>query len=372
MLDVYFFTLSNLAIASIPRLYQFFCQLFFNVIASKIYETILQFTGFTHSKNSLVRSFTISAPSEITETLFHYESPQMDDLLVKHVNDSLVIDSERVARTVAEKKQPPALPTEIWIKIFTMAVDPDRLCYNNFTSFDFPRFRQELLMLSTCPVTSINDQISNIRQVCRLWSKIQKPAQNMYVMTRNHLNIGTYTDIRVLSLLEETHSSDDAYKSYPLDESLLNATRNVHTFLVTKLTRPVGNTFMDYFPSYSGYFQNVQSFYYFTERFPHGFLSQLKVALPRLRALAIFGSVDEIGGSITLPYLEVLEIYIIITNPPTFFFPSLKHFTSLSLFAYSRQILNTHAHQLESILFPYTVITNYDFLGGQSWTQFPN
>lgn len=284
-----------------------------------------------------------------------------------------------VTCTIAGEKQLATLPAEIWIIILTMVVDPDCLCYDQCSSFDFPRLKYERGILDDSALTDIDHQILQLRLTCRLWSILLKPTWKPYLNTTNPLSIGNYKDIRALSTEEPQYSKHNEYKIYPLDQSLLEATRNLNTIIHVSEFRAYGDTFLEFFFSYSEYFKSVRSFDYFThENLPLDFWTRLETAFPRLTALAVggFGQDGDVTTkrNITFPNVEILDLCldIDVSHIPIFRFPCLKHLAIDSRTFHScEQILRTHGENIESLLFPYYDCDITKFFGERFWNQFP-
>lgn len=303
----------------------------------------------------------------------------MSSLSEEFTGGSQVKGYRPVTWTATGEKQPATLPTEIWISILTTVVDPDSLCYDHCSSFDFPRLKYERGLLGDSALTDIDHQISQLRLVCRLWSILLKPTWKPYLTTKNPRGIGNYKDIRVLSTEESQYSKYNEYKLYPMDQSLLEASRNLNTIIHVSEFRADGDTFLDFFFTYSKYFQNVRSFDYFAhENLPPYFWARLETAFPRLTTLTVagFGQDEEVAtkGNITFPNVEILDLCldIDVSCLPIFHFPCLKHFALDSRkFNSCEQILHNHGKIIESLLFPLCNFVNTKFLGEGFWTQFP-
>lgn len=280
----------------------------------------------------------------------------------------------RAKPTPADKKGPFQIPIEIWIEILTMAVGPDRLCYDYCNSFDSPRFHNEWKMMSnqiSSVFTDAQNWISQLRLVCRLWSVLIEPTWRPYLITTNFGNIGSYKNIRALSVKGSNNRVPNAYNSYSLDESLLGATRNINTLVVSSM----GSDFVEFLFSQSRYFQSLRSLSYISNTYRRpDFWMRLENAFPHLTALTLIGEVPE-GGSITLLDLEILHLYILqnVQTPPHFYFPSLKHYSSDYVVpsASCTQIFHDYGKNIESILLPMHDLYEKEFFVEGFWTRFP-
>lgn len=299
----------------------------------------------------------------------------MNDLSAEFASGPLAIKGGPVTCTTTGRQEPTMLPTEIWVIILTIVVDPDRLCYDYCTSFDFPRLNYEwrLLFGSALNITAIDSQISQLRLVCRLWSNLLEPTWKPHLKTETPLSIGAYKGIRTLFIVVKGNPNFDEYKPYPLDKCLAGATRNINTLVIDDSAGSEGLDFTDVLFSYSEYFPNVRSFSFmsFHDLSPD-FWARLGRAFPRLTALMLIGLGQE-GGTISLPYLEILEINLDITRPPHFYFPSLKHFSSGGgpTYASCAEIIRTCGMGLKSLLFPCYYYDHEGFFGEDFWTQLP-
>lgn len=273
----------------------------------------------------------------------------MDDPNAERAGDSPSTRSDPLTRTMAEEQESSTLPREIWFIIFTMVVDPESLHHDYCTSFDFPRFHHEWDMLRRSASIDINKQITLLRLVCRLWSLLIESTWRPYLNTYSSQRINSYTDIRALCLELLCEWESHKYKPYPLDQVFLGATRNINTLIIYYSNH---SGFIESILLHPEYFPSVRSFYYLTRLvFPHEFWTRLENAFPRLTALTLIGPGQE-GESITLPDLKILDIALSTRTPPSFRFPSLKHFASdiAPCSASSEQILWTHGEHIESII----------------------
>lgn len=273
-------------------------------------------------------------------------------------------------------EEPVTLPTEIWILILRMVVDPDRFCYDYCTSFDFPRFNGEFSMLfaSKSNMVDINKQISQLRMVCRLWSILLEPTWKPYLKTQTPFDsIGAYKGIHTLYVEENHKSNHNEHPPHSFDHSVVEATRNTNTLIIHDCAWTKGQGFTNTFLAGPGQFSNVRSFFYLNKHaFPSDFWMRLEQALPRLIALTVAGLGQE-GGTITLPNLEIFDLDIAVPSPPYFNFPRLKHFSSDggpdTLCCV--QIIRSYGRNIESLLFPYYESDDVGFFGGDFWTKLP-
>lgn len=222
-------------------------------------------------------------------------------------------------------------------------------------------------------------QISQLRLVCRLWSILLDSTWRPYLYTKNALVIGNHRDIRVLSVKDIRECDYNVYDKYPLDESLLGATRNLNTVILSSTIWQKGDGFLDFFFSHSEYFQNVRSFHYFNYTdLPSDFWTRLETTFPLLTALSVtsFGQNEAVvaSGNIRFQGLEILDMRTDHTfHLPHFHFPSLKHFSSYNdpTSPICAQILQNHANGIESLLIPYHYLEWMEFFGKEFWMQFP-